>query len=219
MRYLVVLTVVIGFTAGCASNVRMAGGFKSERSRIKSIAVVPPDIDFYVRGYDRQKAAPEFGSNVAVNVQDALVQLLGNQGIRTVSRARTDSLFQSDLWLRGQLQDAHESFSRSSSAISDNVSDNVSFVLVADLEPFANIVRADYVLMVRGHGYIGTRAFQNLLGKNANGLFLEIALLDPATSKILWFNRNIQNQSGCEPLQRGSVEELCQKLLRRLLSS
>ena len=227
-RTLTYIFLAASLISGCSSNMRLNRDFRPEIMNSKSIAVILPEIDFFVKYGHKEQPEAETSLEVARIVQDAIANVLRREGIEVVSNAIIESLLAGDQNLTLGIGCAKQSFVTACDSIFRTKDEFISLTLGADLKEFVKRTQADYLIFVKGTGYQRPGTARNIIlnlnsvGINhnqLNGLFLEIAIVDVNTGKILWFNRNHHVESDYDPLRIDRVEILCGKLLKNLVKS
>ena len=225
-KTLICIIFAVSLISACSSNLWLHQNLSSEQIRTKSIAVIEPEIEFFIKLRLKEKPKPEYNVEVSKNVQDAIVNVLNKAGVDVLPPVLIDSLLAQNQDISAKLSHAKQSFLKTFDAIGRTQGED-KFLLNTDFIEFAKQARADYLIFVKGVAYQRPRTARNIILKmnkigysnsQLNGLFLEVGVVDVKTGEIVWFNRNHEIESDCDPLHFKSVETLCGSILHQLIN-
>lgn len=217
------LAFIIYFLTGCTNKALTNKDFNTHKSEIASIAIMPPDIEYFERNPVVTRPNPEYITLVSENVVQAIKNGFTGGTIEIHTLSDDQHNLNQDLSL--SLQKVMQSYSQGCEAIRRDGDDKFGFVLDAEAKHLGNYANTNYLLLIHGKGFGRlTSEDQNdvvqagMLGTASqwDGLLLEIALVDASTAEMLWFNYNKEYQSQYQPLAIESVQELCDRLLNDL---
>ncbi|NIT58883.1 MAG: hypothetical protein GWN00_22465 [Aliifodinibius sp.] len=224
LRLLYLSSFIFYLLIGCTSNVLTHQEFDAVKADITSIAVMPPDIEYFERNPVVTRPNPEYITIISKNVVRAIRTGFkgGTIEVHTLSSSRMDLTKDLATALRKVMQ----SYRQACEIIHNTGASEVGVVLDSEVKQLSDIVETNYLLFVRGKGYgklsgedRSDVVHSGMLGTASqwDGLMLDVALVDANTGDILWFNYNKEYQSQYQPLVLKSVQELCNLLLNDLI--
>lgn len=222
------LLMAVILLAGCAGTMRTHPDFATHRAKLRAVAVISAEVDFFQRTATINDPKPEFNKEVSNVAKKALENVLAQGQIKVISAGLSDSLLSADQELALSLTRVKQSFAAACDSIARRKKKTLSDVLSPEIGYFADHVQTEYLIFARGSGYQSSGGAKGkdivmagLFGSGIqwNGLFLEVALVDGNTGQVLWYNRNTDSDSNYKPRELNSAEELCRKLLKKLIGS
>lgn len=219
------LFVLIGlyFLISCAGNVHKQEDFNTIKTEITSIAIMPPDIQYFERNPVVIKPNPFYINDVSHNVVEAIQKGFANSTIEVYPIF--DSGTELDVDLTSSLRKVLHGYKSSCESFHNSGEKDIRMDIDPEIKQFVSPAKTNFLLFIHGKGYgklsgeeRSDVVYSGMLGTASqwDGLILDIALVDASTGDILWFNYNKEYQSQYQPLVLESVQELCDKLLNDL---
>ncbi len=229
------LLVLLVAASGCTSTVRTSERFEAEKDAIAAMAVMPPRVAHRLRTAAATVTEADAEAQAAVNaaVHEAFENVLDGTSVRLAPLALSDSAVAADPDLALTLTRAQESFEEAADVLAETKEKVLSVEVDPEVGYFADMADSDYLLFVRGESWGSTTAAARdiavgvasalLFGGAAitqqKGLVLQVALVNANTAEVVWFNRNVPQDSNFNPADVGSVERLSRDLLKPLLGA
>jgi hypothetical protein len=219
-----VLLITVVFTS-ChytAYTLKVHQNFNQIRSRIKTVAVVPPFLK-YTDNINNEPSS-QFTDSLKNIVKVSIEELLEKNGfnVQNTGKIKIDMIENKDYALL--LAATKRKFTDKTYLIKDTKEPFLNIKMQPQIRDLAKRLNADYLILTRGEAIGPTNSdlpqntapnvlLGNRIDKSYFSLLLEIAVVDGKTTEIILYNRNIINDSRYLPLNKKS----CQKLLFILL--
>lgn len=220
-----ILLILLGsyFLISCAGNVRKHQEFDTIKTEITSIAIMPPDIEYFERNPVVIRPNPIYINDISHNIVEAIQNGFANSTIEVHPIFNSGSELNKNLTI--SLRKVMQSYQIGCEFFHNNGERDISMILDPAVKQFIAPAKTNFLLFVRGKGYgklsgddRSDVVYSGMLGTASqwDGLMLDIGLFDANTGGMIWFNYNKEYQSRYQPLVLESVQELCNNLLNGL---
>jgi PBP1b-binding outer membrane lipoprotein LpoB len=218
------LLMILFILIGCAGNAHKHQEFNTIKTEITSIAIMPPDIEYFERNPVVTRPNTFYIKDISHNIVEAIQNGFTDNAIEVHPIFASGSELDQDL--TSSLIEVMQSYKESCESFHSSGGKILNMVLNPRAKQFAITAKTNFLLFVRGKGY-GRLSGENrsdvvysgMLGTASqwDGLMLDMALFDANIGEIIWFNYNKEYQSQYQPLVPESVQELCNLLLKDLI--
>jgi hypothetical protein len=223
------LMVLLLVTSGCTNS--MHKDFHNIKSTINTIAIVSPQIDFYVKVKEDLYPKPEHNSIIAENIATVIREVLNEKDIFNNSSLIPVDANLIEVELRKNPIKPTKNLKTILDSLKNNIDKGNTFI--PQLSFFAEKVSMDCIMLIRGQAYgvSDLSTFKDIANKQAFqllyddplryeyqwfGLELEIALVEAKTTEVIWFNFNKKSKSKYDPFNNESIKDLCEDLLEKM---
>lgn len=222
--FTILLFLSLFILISCAGNVHKHQDFNTIKTEITSIAIMPPDIEYFERNPVVTRPNTFFINDISHNIVEAIQKGFVNNEIEVHPIFASGSELDQDL--TSSLIEVMQSYKTSCESFHNSGGKDLNLVLNPRAKQFAIPAKTNFLLFIRGKGYgrlsSETRSdvvYSGMLGTASqwDRLMLDIALFDANIGEIIWFNYNKEYQSQYQPLVAESVQELCDLLLKDLI--
>jgi hypothetical protein len=219
--------------AGCAGAIRTHPDFQAHRAKMRSVAVVSAEIDFFEEKAFGYEPKTEFNQEASAKVRRALENVLAEGQFWVTPTQLLDSLRAADQDLALSLMQIKQSFATACDIIARQQGKTISVKVGPESDRVADRAQADYLIFARGKArqssdealardillkvWFGPGG--GLLGKldEWHRLSVEVGVVDGRSGQVLWYNRDEISSPQRKPLDLKRVYELCRKLLKNFL--
>jgi hypothetical protein len=197
--------------------------FYKIQSTIHTIAIVSPQIEFYEKVGEEFYLKPENNSIVSNNIAQVIKNVVNEKSIfnnATLIPVNT-------ILVEVELRKNSIKPTKTLKAILDSLKTNINNgnTSIPQLNFFDEKVNVDCIMLIRGKAYrvVDMSTYKDIANKQAFqllydnplyyeyqwvGLELEIALVDPKTTEVIWFNYNKVSKSKYDPFNNESIKDL-----------
>jgi len=197
--------------SGCATY-KMHPEFKERHKTIKSVAIMPPQVEAYVLTFkgDR-KMLTDLMPIMGKTTVDEIEKILSNKGYEIKKLDLTEDALKDKPDLRTSIFHINELFKKQLEDIAKNKKPKFTYTLGSDVNTFANLAECDILIFVKEDGV--KKSAGEIAKDVAKGLMLtaaclligavyipipqtaatvaHVAIVDGNDGSILWYNNNV----------------------------
>ncbi len=235
LKISICLLLIILLTS-CVSVVWVHRDFDSIKDTIKTIAIMPPQFEYFERSGSSINPKPERNSEVSDTVSTALNRALQKAGFTVSPSGLTDSVLTNNQDLSQCLIRSNKKISEICDSIDKSKIKKESYKMDPEIKVFADRVHVDYLLFSLGTVVKPPSGFAALfdgspgvavgignlslsvsekLPKDKDGMIIKLVLVDANTSEAIWHSRTSGPQD-VDPFDFKHLKSLCRELLRSL---
>jgi hypothetical protein len=207
-KFLIVVFIIS--SSGCASY-RVHPEFKERHKNIRSVAVMPPDIEVYKLTFKGDKEPMYEVIAVATKQsKDEIEKIFNDKGYQVQELNLSEEKLKDEPDLRSALFNIRELYKKTLGDIAKRKQKKFTYSLGSDINQFADLANSDILVMMKAEGFKktggeiakdiikSTLIFAATLGSvfvhyTPSAAVIYLAVIDGNTGDILWFNNNQAN--------------------------